>query len=83
MGFDRASPHLGSVVAGFGELQRGNGSEQGWDALLVEAVLGPLRRFAPDISTAKFAGSLARQPLTSARTPSWRGPGCVCQRRAG
>src|SRR6266705_4605497 len=37
------------------------------DALLVEAALGPLRRFGPDLSTAMFAVGLARRPLTTAR----------------
>ena len=37
------------------------------DALLVEAALGPLRRFAPDRSTARFAFHLARRPLTTGR----------------
>jgi polyhydroxyalkanoate synthase subunit PhaC len=37
------------------------------DALLVDAALGPLRRFAPDLSTAKFAVGLARRPLTTGR----------------
>ena len=37
------------------------------DALLVDAALGPLRRFAPDASTAKFAARLALQPLTVGR----------------
>ncbi|TCO28029.1 polyhydroxyalkanoate synthase [Kribbella steppae] len=37
------------------------------DALLVGAALGPVRRFAPDISTAKWAASLARKPRTTAR----------------
>jgi len=37
------------------------------DALLVEAALGPLRRFAPDGSTARFAFHLARRPRTTAR----------------
>jgi len=37
------------------------------DALLVDAALGPVRRFAPDLSTARWATSLARKPLTSAR----------------
>lgn len=37
------------------------------DALLVEAALGPLRRFAPDMSTARWAASLARQPRATAR----------------
>jgi polyhydroxyalkanoate synthase len=37
------------------------------DALLVDAALGPLRRFAPDASTVRFAASLARQPLTVGR----------------
>jgi polyhydroxyalkanoate synthase len=37
------------------------------DALLVEAALGPLRRFAPDGSTVKFAFNLARRPLTTGR----------------
>ena len=37
------------------------------DVLLAEAGLGPLRRFLPDMSTAKWAVSLARQPRTTAR----------------
>jgi len=37
------------------------------DALLVEAALGPLRRFAPDGSTVRFAFHLARRPRTTAR----------------
>ncbi len=37
------------------------------DALLVDAALGPWRRFAPDASTAKAAVSLARRPGTTAR----------------
>src|SRR4029453_17412643 len=38
------------------------------DVLLVDAALGPVRRFVPDISTAKWAFSLARQPgLTTRR----------------
>jgi polyhydroxyalkanoate synthase len=37
------------------------------DALLVDAALGPLRRFTPDASTVRFAASLARQPLTVGR----------------
>jgi polyhydroxyalkanoate synthase subunit PhaC len=37
------------------------------DSLLVEAALGPLRRFGPDTSTAMFAVGLARRPLTTAR----------------
>jgi polyhydroxyalkanoate synthase len=37
------------------------------DALLVDAALGPLRRFAPDMSTAKWAISLARKPEVTAR----------------
>ena len=37
------------------------------DALLVDAALGPVRRFAPDLSTARWATSLARKPLTCAR----------------
>jgi polyhydroxyalkanoate synthase len=32
------------------------------DALLVDAALGPMRRFLPDVSTAKLAGRLARRP---------------------
>jgi polyhydroxyalkanoate synthase len=32
------------------------------DALLVDAALGPLRRFAPDTSTARLAGRLALRP---------------------
>ena len=37
------------------------------DALLVDAALGPVRRFVPDMSTAKWAVSLARKPGTTAR----------------
>jgi len=37
------------------------------DALLVDAALGPLRRFAPDRSTARLVVGLARRPVTTAR----------------
>jgi polyhydroxyalkanoate synthase len=37
------------------------------DALLVDAALGPIRRFAPDASTARFAVALARRPRTTGR----------------
>ena len=37
------------------------------DALLVDAALGPVRRFVPEMSTAKWAISLARKPGTTAR----------------
>jgi polyhydroxyalkanoate synthase len=37
------------------------------DALLVEAALGPLRRFAPDASTVRFALHLARRPGATGR----------------
>jgi polyhydroxyalkanoate synthase subunit PhaC len=37
------------------------------DALLIDAALGPVRRFAPDASTAKLVGALARRPGTTAR----------------
>ncbi len=37
------------------------------DALLVDAALGPLRRFAPNTSTAKFAAGLLRHPRTPGR----------------
>jgi polyhydroxyalkanoate synthase len=37
------------------------------DALLVDAALGPIRRFAPDLSTVRWASSLARKPFTLAR----------------
>ncbi|HTV00929.1 MAG TPA: alpha/beta fold hydrolase, partial [Luteitalea sp.] len=37
------------------------------DALLVDAALGPVRRFAPDLSTLKFALALGRKPRTTAR----------------
>jgi polyhydroxyalkanoate synthase len=37
------------------------------DALLVDAALGSIRRFAPDASTAKFAVALARHPGTTGR----------------
>ncbi len=32
------------------------------DALLVDAALGPMRRFMPDLSTARFAAGLLRRP---------------------
>jgi polyhydroxyalkanoate synthase len=37
------------------------------DALLVDAALGPLRRFVPNTSTARFARGLARRPGTTGR----------------
>jgi polyhydroxyalkanoate synthase subunit PhaC len=37
------------------------------DLLLVEAALGPMRRLAPDISTARFAFHLARRPGVTGR----------------
>ncbi len=37
------------------------------DALLVDAALGPVRRFVPDLSTAKWAVCLARTPDVTAR----------------
>ena len=37
------------------------------DALLIDAALGPARRFAPDASTAKLLAGLARHPGTTAR----------------
>jgi polyhydroxyalkanoate synthase len=37
------------------------------DGLLVDAALGPVRRFAPDLSTLKFAGTLARHPSNTGR----------------
>ena len=37
------------------------------DVLLVDAALGPVRRFVPNVSTAKWAVSLARKPRTTAR----------------
>ena len=37
------------------------------DALLVDAALGPVRRFVPDMSTVRWAVSLARQPDITAR----------------
>ena len=37
------------------------------DMLLVDAAPGPVRRFVPDMSTAKWAVSLARKPGTTAR----------------
>ena len=36
------------------------------DALLIDAALGPVRRFAPDASTAKMLAALARRPGTTA-----------------
>jgi polyhydroxyalkanoate synthase subunit PhaC len=35
------------------------------DALLVDAALGPMRRFAPNVSTARFVASLARRARTT------------------
>ena len=37
------------------------------DVLLVDAAMGPLRRFLPDMSTAKWAVSVARRPRATAR----------------
>ncbi len=37
------------------------------DVLLVDAALGPVRRFLPDMSTARWAVSMARHPRTTAR----------------
>jgi len=37
------------------------------DALLIDAALGPVRRFAPDMSTVKWAAGLARDPGTTSR----------------
>lgn len=37
------------------------------DVLLVDAALGPIRRFLPDMSTARWAISLARRPRVTAR----------------
>ena len=37
------------------------------DHLLIEAALGPVRRFAPDGSTARLLGALARRPVTTGR----------------
>ena len=37
------------------------------DVLLVDAALGPVRRFLPDLSTARWAVSLARRPRLTAR----------------
>src|SRR3954469_20450252 len=37
------------------------------DALLVDATLGPLRRFTPDASTARWVARLARHPRTTGR----------------
>ena len=37
------------------------------DVLLVDAALGPLRRFVPDTSTAQWAVSLARRPDITVR----------------
>jgi polyhydroxyalkanoate synthase len=37
------------------------------DALLVDAALSPVRRFVPDLSTAKWAVCLARKPEVTAR----------------
>jgi polyhydroxyalkanoate synthase len=37
------------------------------DSLLVDAALGPMRRFMPDLSTAKFAAGLLRRPAETGR----------------
>jgi polyhydroxyalkanoate synthase len=37
------------------------------DVLLIDAALGPMRRFGPDSSTLKFAAGLARRPARTAR----------------
>jgi polyhydroxyalkanoate synthase len=37
------------------------------DALLIDAALGPVRRFAPDASTLRLIAGLARRPVTTAR----------------
>jgi len=37
------------------------------DVLLVDAALGPVRRFLPDVSTARWAVSLARRPRNTSR----------------
>ncbi|MCW2759009.1 MAG: poly(3-hydroxyalkanoate) polymerase [Nocardioidaceae bacterium] len=37
------------------------------DALLVDAAIGVRRRFVPDVSTARWAAALARNPRTTAR----------------
>src|SRR3954454_20847307 len=37
------------------------------DALLVDAALGPLRRFTPDASTARWVARLGRHPRTTAQ----------------
>ena len=37
------------------------------DVLLVDAALGPVRRFLPDMSTARWAVSLARRPRSTAQ----------------
>jgi polyhydroxyalkanoate synthase subunit PhaC len=46
-----------------------NGADQAapLDALLVDAALGPLRRFVPNASTARFAAGLVRRPRTTGR----------------
>ncbi|AKU17589.1 PHA/PHB synthase family protein [Luteipulveratus mongoliensis] len=43
------------------------------DSLLVDAALGPLRRFLPNGSTVRWAAALARQPRTTARCLSGLG----------
>src|SRR5690242_9058257 len=37
------------------------------DTLLIDAALGPVRRFVPDASTVRFAARLARHPRTTGR----------------
>jgi len=37
------------------------------DTLLIQAALGPARRLAPDLSTARWAAGVARRPMNTAR----------------
>jgi polyhydroxyalkanoate synthase len=45
------------------------------DSLLVDAALGPMRRLAPNFSTARFAPRLARDPVATGRRLSNASPG--------
>ena len=55
------STNRAPVAAAAGQPEDG-GLAAPLDALLVQAALGPARRFAPDSSTARWALSLVRHP---------------------
>ena len=47
--------------------EQASGQAGSLDALLIDAALGPVRRFAPDTSTARLLAALAQRPRTPAR----------------